>query len=102
MNPETELLKIQSWIWAEKRIECGSASTALPESIWTVRVLKEAANLEEDGAAGEDPELAQAEVVLPQILPVQEQDLIVGCHLEHLHDLKMMGNSWQALKSTCV
>jgi hypothetical protein len=44
--------------------------------------------LEEDGAAGQDTQLAQVQVILPQIFAIQKEDLIVRRHFEHLHDLQ--------------
>jgi hypothetical protein len=44
--------------------------------------------LQEDGAAGQDAQLAQVQVILPQVFAVQKEDLIVGRHFEYLHDLQ--------------
>jgi hypothetical protein len=50
--------------------------------------------LQEDGAAGQDAQLAQVQVILPQIFAIQKEDLIVGRHFEHLHDLQHTNNKY--------
>ena len=44
--------------------------------------------LEKNSAARKHPEGSQALRIITQILPVQDQDLIIRSNLEHLHDLK--------------